>query len=185
MQNLLEALIKKNEHQDFRELIAFVAEKVTGVIQRNDVIQFFRHYCDHQKKSKAFRTTSSMFNFIKKIQELFSVDHHLALIHRYAIAKYRYYLIRMDGKTIEAITLSEYLDRRDQHALQRGNARAPLRIDFMPFYDFSPTIRDIHSVGNGIRFLNRYMSSGIFSRPREWLDKSFSFLKMHHYQGQR
>jgi sucrose synthase len=57
--------------------------------------------------------------------------------------------------------------------------------DFMPFYDFSPTIRDVRTVGNGIRFLNRYMSSSIFSRPREWLDKSFSFVKMHHYQGQQ
>jgi sucrose synthase len=55
----------------------------------------------------------------------------------------------------------------------------------MPFYDFSPTIRDIRTVGSGIRFLNRYMSSNIFSRPRKWLDKSFNFIKMHQHDGQQ
>jgi sucrose synthase len=40
-------------------------------------------------------------------------------------------------------------------------------------------------VGNGIRFLNRYMSSNIFSRPRKWLDKSFNFFRMHQYEGRQ
>ena len=106
-------------------------------------------------------------------------------MHRHAMAKYRYYLIRIDGDYIEEITLTDYLDRRDHHKLPSKTGSPQLRIDFMPFYDFSPTIRDIRSVGNGIRFLNRYMSSSIFSRPREWLDKAFNFIKMHHYEGQQ
>jgi sucrose synthase len=116
---------------------------------------------------------------------LFVFDDHLALMHRYAIAKYRYYLIRMDGEHIEETTLVDYLDRRDQHSLPAKTEEPHLRIDFMPFYDFSPTIRDIRSVGSGIRFLNRYMSSSLFSRPRVWLEKAFNFIKMHHYEGQQ
>ena len=40
-------------------------------------------------------------------------------------------------------------------------------------------------MGNGIRFLNRYMSSNIFSRPHEWANKSFNFIQMHQYNGQQ
>ena len=36
-------------------------------------------------------------------------------------------------------------------------------------------------VGNGIRFLNRFMSSNIFNRPEEWQEKLFEFLKLHQH----
>jgi sucrose synthase len=185
MENLLNTLILKKDQQEFKELVNYVSDSGISMLMRNDVIQLFRDYCDHNKKLGPFRTKSSIFQFMKKVQELFTMDVHLVLVHRYAIAKYRYYLIRLDGEYIHEITLKEYLDRRDQHGLKTQRQRSQLCIDFMPFYDFSPTIRDVRTVGNGIRFLNRYMSSSIFSRPREWLDKSFSFVKMHHYQGQQ
>ena len=185
MQNLLNTIIVKKERQDFKELIHFFAGSGARLMLRNEVIQVFRDYCDRQNKSKSFRKRSSMFQFLKKVQELFISDEHLALVHRYAIAKYRYYLIRMDGEYIQKTTLNDYLDRRDRYAMQTSREDKHLSIDFMPFYDFSPTIRDIRTVGSGIRFLNRYMSSSIFSRPREWLDKSFNFVKMLHFDGQQ
>jgi sucrose synthase len=55
----------------------------------------------------------------------------------------------------------------------------------MPFYDFSPSVRNIRSVGKGIRFLNRYLSSNIFSRPDEWNAKLFEFIKLHQYNGRQ
>ena len=185
MQNLLNTLIVKKERQDFKELIHLFAGSGARLLLRNEIIQVFREYCDRQNKSNSFRKRSSMFQFLKKVQELFISDEHLALVHRYAIAKYRYYLIRMDGEYIQETTLNDYLDRRDRYALQTSREDKHLSIDFMPFYDFSPTIRDIRTVGSGIRFLNRYMSSSIFSRPKEWLDKSFSFVKMLHFDGQQ
>jgi sucrose synthase len=185
MENLLHMLIGKKDRQDFKELINFFAGSASAILLRNDIIQLFRDYCDQYKKSKSFRTKSSIFLLIKKIQELFFTGDHLTLMHRYAIAKYHYYLIRMDGEYIEEITLSEYLDRRDHYTHQTHKKAQQLRIDFMPFYDFSPIIRDVRSVGRGIRFLNRYMSSNIFSRPKEWLEKAFNFLKIHQYEGQQ
>lgn len=185
MENLLHMLIGKKDRQDFKELINFISGSASAILLRNDIMQLFRDYCDQNKKSKSFRTKSSIFLLIKKIQELFTTGDHLTLMHRYAIAKYRYYLIRMDGEYIEEITLSEYLDRRDHYTHQTHKKAQQLRIDFMPFYGFSPSIRDIRSVGRGIRFLNRYMSSNLFSRNREWLRKSFDFLKMHNYEGQQ
>jgi sucrose synthase len=145
----------------------------------------FREYCDQNRKTKKFQQSSSLFNFFKKAQELFITKEHLVLMHRYAIAKYRFYMVRRDGEYMEEITLSKYLDLKDDYALQERKDGYHLHIDFMPFYDFSPSMRDTRSVGNGIRFLNRYLSSNIFSKPDEWNAKLFEFIKLHQYNGRQ
>lgn len=183
MENIPSTLIKKKDRKDFRELIVFIINQPSSIYLRNGIVQLFRQYCDDQKKSKSFRENSSIFNFFKKTQELFVTDEHLLVLHRHAIAKYRFYCIRRDGEYMEEISLSEYLDIKDYYALKKKTENHHLHIDFMPFYDFSPSIRDIRSLGNGIRFLNRYMCSNIFSRPAEWINKLFEFIKLHKYNG--
>ena len=185
MKNLLVSIIKAKERKDFKELISFITNQQHSIYLRNGIIQLFREYCDRNRKTRIFREHSSLFEFFKKVQELFFTKEHLVLIHRYAIAKYRFYMVRQDGEYIEEISLSTYLNLKDYYALQKSTDNHHLHIDFMPFYDFSPSIRDIHSVGNGIRFLNRYLSSNIFSRPNEWNTKLFEFIKLHQYNGRQ
>ena len=60
-----------------------------------------------------------------------------------------------------------------------------LHIDYMPFYDYSPSIKDAKTIGNGIRYLNRYLSSNIFSRLDEWNAKLFNFIKLNKHNGQQ
>ncbi len=185
MKNLLGSIISKNEHKDFKGLVSFMTNQHQNIYLRNGIIQLFREYCDQNRKTKKFQESSSLFDFLKKVQELFITKEHLVLIHRYAIAKYRFYMVRRDGEYMEEITLSKYLDLKDDYAKQKRKDGYHLHIDFMPFYDFSPSIRDTRSIGNGIRFLNRYLSSNIFSRPDEWNAKLFEFIKLHQYNGRQ
>lgn len=185
MKNQLKSIIRKNEHKDFKELVSFITSQHQKIYLRNGIIQLFREYCDQNRKTNKFRLNSSLFNFLKQAQELFITKEHLVLMHRYAIAKYRFYMIRRDGEYMEEISLPTYLDLKDYFARQKGRDGYHLHIDFMPFYDFSPSVRNIHSVGNGIRFLNRYLSSNIFSRPDEWNAKLFEFIKLHQYNGRQ
>jgi len=185
MHNLLNSFISKKEQKDFKEFVSYIADQPDTIYLRNAIIQFFRAYCDQTNKTKRFRENSSLFNFFKKTQELIITKEHLALIHRYAIAKYRFYMVRQDGEYIEKVSLATYLDLKDDSVLHEKNGHHHLHIDFMPFYDFSPSIRDVRSVGKGIRFLNRYLSSNIFSRPTKWNAKLFEFIKLHQYNGRQ
>jgi sucrose synthase len=185
MKNLLLSIIRNNESKDFKEFVSYTANQHHTIYLRNGIIQLFRDYCDLRRKNKKFRENSSIFNFFKQAQELFITKDHLVLMHRYGIAKYRFYMIRQDGEYMEEITLPTYLDLKDYYAKQKSREGSHLHIDFMPFYDFSPSVRNIRSVGNGIRFLNRYLSSNIFSRPDEWNAKLFEFIKLHQYNGQQ
>ena len=181
MQNQITSIISKNNRVDFKEYFTLIANQENKFFLRNDVIQFFRQYCDANKKTKRFRESSSIFNFLKKIQELFPIDEHIAIMHRYAMAKYRFYLVRSDGEYIKEIDIHRYLHLKDCHALGQRKNGAHLQMDFMPFYDYAPSIKDTKTIGKGIRFLNRYLSSHIFSQPQEWNTKLFEFIKLHKY----
>ena len=172
MKNILNEILNKKDRRVFKEFVVFVANQPTDICLRNGIIQLFRRYCDLHDKSQKFRQNSSMFNFLKNGQELFLADGTLVILHRYAIAKYHFYRVRLDGEYMEEISLEDYLDYK-------------LKLDFMPFYDFSPSIRDTRTIGNGIRFLNRYMCSNMFSRPVEWSTKLFQFIQLHQHNGRQ
>ncbi len=76
------------------------------------------------------------------------------------------------------------LDLRDRlvnrYHPQEGDV---LEIDFQPFYDYSPAIRDPKNIGKGVAFLNRYLSSKLFQDPKQWQDALFNFLRLHRYNG--
>ncbi|MEJ2097969.1 MAG: hypothetical protein P8Y38_12755 [Deltaproteobacteria bacterium] len=185
MENLLNTLIQKKDWKDFKEFVSFLSDQPEPLYSRNEMIQFFRTYCDNTQKTQRFREKSSLFDFIKKTQEFIVTKKHLVLMHRYAIAKYRFYIVRPDGEYIEEISLHDYLDLKDDSLMKGRNSNHHLHIDFMPFYDFSPSMREVRSVGNGTRFLNRYLCSNIFSRPAEWSLKLFQFIKLHQTNGRQ
>jgi sucrose synthase len=185
MKNVLVDILNKRDRKDFKEFVVFATSQQFGICLRNGIIQLFRQYCDEHNKTQKFRQNSSMFNFLKKAQELFLADGALVMLHRYAIAKYRFYRIRLDGEYMEEISLNDYLDLRDLQFLEKKRDNYQLKIDFMPFYDFSPSIRDTRTLGNGIRFLNRYMCSNIFSQPDKWNAKLFEFIKLHQHNGRQ
>jgi sucrose synthase len=181
----LTGIMTKNDRKEFREYIAYLAGLEQKFFLRNEIIMAFRQYCDINAKNKRFRENSSIFDFIKKIQELFVNTDHIALLHRHDIAKYAFYILRCDGEYMEEIDSVTYLDMKDRHALPEKGATTSLHIDFMPFYDYAPSMKDAQNIGNGIRFLNRYLCSQIFVDPDKWHAKLFNFIKLHKYNEQQ
>jgi sucrose synthase len=131
MKNVLTEILNKRDHKVFKEFVVFVINQQFGICLRNGIIQLFRQYCRQNNKTQKFRQNSSMFNFLKKAQELFLADGTLVMLYRYAIAKYRYYRIRLDGEYMEEVSLSDYLDLRDSYVLKKKVGNSHLHIDFM------------------------------------------------------
>jgi sucrose synthase len=181
----LDELIEKNERKDFKEYITLLVNQDQAFFLRNEILYRFRSYCDDKDKPQKFRDSSSIFEFLKKVQELFILEDRIIILHRYEIARYRYYFLRCDGDFMEEIDRRLFLDFKDRCVLAGKRNGTPLHLDFVPFYDYSPSIRDTRTIGNGIRFLNRYMCSNIFSRPSEWNTKLFDFIKLHKYNGRQ
>lgn len=183
MHGLIKSIVPETELMDFKEFLAMLEQQEKIFLLRNEIILSFEEYCDINGKDDEFRTGSSMFRFLQKVQELFIGKTHTVIMHRYGVAKYRFYQIRNDAEYMEEISIPNFLDLKDQHVTKGRTNGSDLHLDFLPFYDFSPSIRDTKKVGNGIRFLSRYLCSNIFQHPREWKRRSFDFIKLHKHNG--
>ncbi|MDY6967820.1 MAG: sucrose synthase [Spirochaetota bacterium] len=178
-------IIAEEDIYNFKEFLALLCNEEQKFFLRNDIIQLFKGFCIASKKTEEFMENSSIALFLRRVQELFVRDDHITLMYRYAIAKYHFYIIRIDGEVIEEIGSSEYIDLKDYYILGEQRSSKHLHIDYMPFYDYSPSIKDAKTIGNGIRYLNRFLSSNIFSRSEEWNAKLFNFIKLHKHNGQQ
>ncbi len=181
--NLLKDIIDEKEMADFREFLAFVCARGKGLFLRNDIIQILRDYSFHENRPDAFFENSSICKFIKKAQVLFPCEDHLVIMRRQEVARYNFYIIRKDGGYIEEITLPGFLDLQNAFIFMENKQERHPQIDFGPFYRYTPSMRDRRSIGNGIRFLSRYLSSQLFSNPDEWNQAFFDFIKRGKTEG--
>ena len=177
------------EPQDVRPLYTFLRRLGKGerkYLLQNDIVVAFEAFArDAAPPSRH----PSLDGFVRRIQEVIYLNDHCVLIHRHRLGRDRIFRIALRSKGLpapEEITVAEFLDLRDRFVLGDGALEGSrLRIDFLPFYDYSPLIRDPRNVGKGISFLNRHMSSSLFQNPEKWNRSLFEFLRIHCLGGRQ
>jgi sucrose synthase len=178
-------MINEEDMTDLREFALFLAGMTETFLLRNEIGLAFEQYCRANKKKKEFIEKSSIAKLFGKIQELFLHEDAILMMYRDAVARYQFFVLRDHGQYLEEITLVEFLDHRDGLTLNGNASGRHLHIDLLPFYNFYPSIRDVNTIGNGIRFMNRYLCSDIFQNPDKWNEKLFDFLKLHKSNGRQ
>lgn len=184
MSDLIQAVLESEERTDLRQFLSELRlSSAQRYLLRNDILNAFKTYCDAQQKPTAFYRHSHLGRLIFYVQELILENGNTCLIVRSQIARQEAYQI-FEDLTVEPMTTKELLDLRDRyvgrsHPLDGGIPE----IDFQPFYDYSPLIRDPKNIGKGVEFLNRYLSSKLFQDPRQWLESLFLFLSLHNCNG--
>ncbi|NET73123.1 MAG: sucrose synthase [Sphaerospermopsis sp. SIO1G2] len=183
MSELLQTLFDSSEKSDFRSFLSDLRLQETRYWLRNDIINVYDDYCNKHEKSQQFCTSSNLGKLIYYTQEIIQEEYSFCFIIRPKIASQEVYRVTEELEIIP-MTTEELLDLRDRFVNkfhpQDGDL---LELDFGPFYDYSPTIKDPKNIGKGVEFLNRYLSSKIFQNPKEWLESLFNFLQLHHYNG--
>lgn len=76
--------------------------------------------------------------------------------------------------SLQVIFLVFYWCRTDDHYV--------LELDFEPFTESVPRPTRSSSIGNGVQFLNRHLSSIMF-RNKDCLEPLLNFLRMHKHKG--
>ncbi|MEZ4525732.1 MAG: sucrose synthase [Desulfobacterales bacterium] len=184
MKNILNRLIDESEHQDFKDFIFIICNLENKYLLRNDIVLKFGEICKEKNKSPEFIKNSSIARFLRQVPEIFIAEDQILVLHRHAIARYRFYRLGFSGDYMEEIRASEYLKYKDLFILGKSVMRnPPLVIDFMPFTDYSPIMRDSKNIGNGIRFLNKHLSSSLFQDRERWGRRLYEFIKMHTIDG--
>ncbi|NQE36823.1 sucrose synthase [Microcoleus asticus] len=183
MSELFQAVIASDEKTDLRQFVSDLRILGNKYLLRNDIVNAFAAYCTKYEKPEQFHQSSLLSKLIYYVQEIILEDGSLCVLLRPKIATME--ILRVaDDLTVEQMTVQELLDVRDRFVNhfhpQEGDI---LELDFAPFYDYSPTIRDPKNIGKGVQFLNRYLSSKLFQDPRQWQETLFNFLRIHRYNG--
>ncbi len=183
MSELLQAVLDSEERSDLRQFFSELRHQEKRYLLRNDILTAYAEYCTKYQKSADFYQSSNLGKLIYYTQEIILENGNLCLIIRPKIASQEIYRVTED-LAVDVLTVQDLLDLRDRLVNRyHPNEGDILELDFHPFYDYTPTIRDPKNIGKGVQYLNRYLSSKLFQDPRQWLEGLFNFLRLHQYNG--
>lgn len=183
MSYLIESVLNCEEKNDLRGFMSQLQGLSQRYLLRNDILQAFEEFCQAKENPEQFKQSSRLSKLVYYTQEIILEEDSLCLIIRPKIARSLAYRL-LEDLTVEPLSKQELLDKRDRFVDRfHPDEGDVFEIDFGPFYDYSPIIRDAKNIGKGVQFLNRYLSSKLFQDPGQWLEALYNFLKLHNHKG--
>ena len=105
---------------------------------------------------------------------------------RPGVARWHYLRVHVESLRIDEITVAEYLHIKeriaDSAACRDGD---PLEIDLGPFNREFPRLQEAKSIGRGVEFLNRRLSSELFQNLGKGDRRLLEFLRVHQVRGRQ
>ena len=179
----IDAVVRSEEKNNLRQFLSELRASDARYLLRNDIERAFEQYCQKLKIDRGDYYTSNLGKFIFYTQEMILEEDSFCAIVRPKIGTQQVFRVWDDLK-VEPMDVQELLDVRDRFVNRYNPQEGDVfEIDFKPFYDYSPKIKDPKNIGKGASFLSRYLSSNLFGQPERWLETLFQFLSIHSYQG--
>ena len=171
--------LKRIDHDELTGFFNFVKSVTSNIdILRNDLINYIKEY--DKDNSRPY-----LKKFIYSTQELIISENEYIAVYRYDIAKYHFYkFIPEQSVFFKKANIDTFLSKKDA-IVNKDGGNTKVTLDFLPFYDYSPSIKDPHDLGEGMKFLSRYLSSNFFQYPEKWNKLLFEFLSVHSIEGQQ
>ncbi|GAQ80888.1 sucrose synthase [Klebsormidium nitens] len=150
------------------------------------------------KKASEFTPEVLESHFAKMLavaQEGVVVDPIIALALRPRVAEWQYIKVNMDELSLEEMSGTEYLTFKERLVMGGSSGEhstidqlmepyAVLELDFEPFNRAFPKMNRAASIGQGVQFMNKHLSSQIMSERKVGMAPLFEFLRMHKYRGE-
>lgn len=119
---------------------------------------------------------------VKKINESVCIDNYIYIEVREKIGYTDYFLFNLEELYNEKVTIEDYLKAKEYY-IDGDNSDDILAINFKTFYDKFPNVKEPKSIGKGVEYLNRYLSSHMFTQPEKLRTALFNFLFVHKYKS--
>jgi sucrose synthase len=162
------------------ELIALFTRYVNqgqGMLQRHQLLAEY----DTITSSGEIQKLPVFDDVIGAAQEAIVLPPWVALAIRPRPGVWEYVRINVSELAIEELTVPEYLKFKESLVEEVPDAFT-LELDFEPFNASFPKPSLSKSIGNGVQFLNRHLSSKLF-QDKESLSPLVNFLRAHNYKG--
>ncbi|XP_052188073.1 sucrose synthase 2-like [Diospyros lotus] len=119
---------------------------------------------------------------LRSAQEAIVLPPFVAIAVRPRPGVWEYVRVNVYELRVEQLTVSEYLRFKEELVQEEINDNYVLELDFEPFNATFPRLNQSSSIGSGVQFLNRHLSSIMF-RTRDSLQPLLDFLRAHKHKG--
>lgn len=181
MQNLVQVSLEDDRKESLR-LLSQIAAKERSFLQPHHVMDELNKVAKEKGSSNVIN--GALAQIFSKCQEAFVLTPWVGLALRPQPGVWEYLRINVDEMVVEELTVSEYLSYKE--CLVDNNKcddNFVLELDLEPFNAGFPRMTRPSSIGNGVQFLNRHLSSRLF-RDRDSMEPLVEFMRLHKYKGQ-
>jgi sucrose synthase len=151
---------------------------------RSDIGDRFEQFCqEHENKDLV---NSQLAQFIADIQEAVVAEPWVYLSVRIGAGKWQFFRFHIEVMAIEPIEVAIFLKFKERLVNQAQPDDAwVLEVDLGPFHREFPKLKEQRSVGRGVEFLNRHLSTRLFANMKQGDQLLFDFLRVHQCEGQQ
>ena len=174
MSKVLEEILQKYKKQFFSYLKKVCANE-KKLLVKGELLEIFYQM---RRKNSINSTIETIEQLVNKFTESVCLECCVYIETRGTIGRSEYYIFNVRELTSKKISAVDYLRAKERY-------RYPLlendllTLNFSTFYDKFPSIRESKSIGRGVEYLNRYLSSTMFTQPQKLGQAMFEFLFVH------
>jgi len=152
---------------------------------RSEICEEFEAFCARNGCERL--TDTPIAALFRAAQEATLAAPWFYLAARRAIGRWEHWRIHAETLDAESVPVSEYLAFKEELVDGRGDGDGavwPLEIDLGPFRRGFPRLKESRSIGHGVSFLNRHLSSQLFKELDRGDERLLEFLRVHRVRGQ-
>ncbi|GBG73881.1 hypothetical protein CBR_g17593 [Chara braunii] len=178
----------KDSIRDYRNQIIFMlsrlVEKGKHTLQPHELQKQLERVGAIECFSGTTIKDSAFATLLQSAQEAVVIPPWIAMAARPRVAEWLYVRINVFELSVDELTVSEYLDFKEQLKLDKPvDEFSLLEFDMGPFNANFPRMTRPSSIGNGVEFLNKHLSTKLFKNAKA-LQPLLDFLRNHKYQGE-
>jgi len=149
----------------------------------SDLHDLFDEFC---RQSAPEMADSPLAEMVAVAQEAVLEAPWICFSIRPAIARWQYLRFHVEAVEFEEISVSDFLRFKERQVTSADPENEwSLEVDLGPFSREFPKLRESRSIGRGVEFLNRRLSSQLFQDLSNGDQSLLEFLRVHQYQGQQ
>jgi sucrose synthase len=178
MSKKIEAILKEKK-KSFCRFLTNVSSSEKKLLVKGDLLEILR-----KMERKNGKSLDEIKDVVGKFTESVCVGGSLYVEMREKIGTSSYHQFNTEDCSYEKIGVVEYLKAKERYKDPRMTNDL-LTLNFNAFYEQFPSIRESKSIGRGVEYLNRYLSSKLFTNVEKMSEALFNFLFVHKHNSEQ
>ncbi|XWS53581.1 hypothetical protein CRYUN_Cryun10bG0013700 [Craigia yunnanensis] len=166
---------------ELRSLLSRYVVRGKGILQSHHLIDKLIESVKEDEAMQKLRD-SPFFKLLESAKEAIVLPPFVAIAVRPRPGVWEYVRVNVYELSVDHLNVAEYLRFKEEFVDGNCNDSYVLELDFEPFNATFPGPTRSSSIGNGVQFLNRHLSSNMF-RNKESLEPLLDFLRAHKHDG--